>query len=722
MLKRKNDANLEMYEFQHSSKSPEIVSANDLTTGLDVVGTAPKRRSSSKPPAVVSSTSVSSIESAKYDRPLPAAIVPRQTKRPAAARASKACEICRRQKTRCFPALNSRSCLRCLTLGFDCSFLDEGENFSVGAKSDFNGNTCGANDLRSLVDNVSRSIERDSTELQSSETAPSKNGFDTTTTDYTTSRRLSKLEDNVSQILEILKGKKPVSASSSQNPNNKFNMAHDVSLMGSPLSANTNKDETLNVPSFGRAAYSYMTSPFYSLGSVTPLYKMPLPISRLFNPQMVLHDQDIISMGILPLETAIELISSFRKGYGRWVSFPENVSTEVILDRTRSRCSLLLTVCVCVSMRYSKPWWRTKTYKLCLQKLEAELNLSLLIVPQTIEFMQALAVLAIYGLSLSEGNFVIDSWFYSSLALQHFVTKDTLGLVMSFDGIGPVTEFDEITAYRVWNHLCLVHLVNCVLSGRMCILDEIRLDQCCRTLELGSATNFDGRIVAEVSLQLIVYNFIETSQSLQDVEEGLKVWIDQWGYLFEQPTTQFTETSYHYGYFLVLFHWCYRVQMKQGLLGHGVDVPFHGFAQEIHGLRSFTSNAHDVSNSEMTIIDRTFNNIDEEMMKRLIRHCLKIMDGLLIVDDDDYFKHLSDQVHFYGVFAAVMLCRILLISLSRNQAFSSSTNLFPISLQKIHQLASRFKIVGTCEEDLVLKYSEVIFQHAQCIDLPLSVV
>lgn len=80
-------------------------------------------------------------------------------------------------------------------------------------------------------------------------------------------------------------------------------------------------------------------------------------------------------------------------------------------------------------------------------------------VPRTIEFIQALAILSIYASSLSENDLVFDAWFISSIALEHFITKDVLGLVMSFDGVSQVTEMDEITAYRVWNHLCLVHVV-----------------------------------------------------------------------------------------------------------------------------------------------------------------------------------------------------------------------------------------------------------------------
>lgn len=119
---------------------------------------------------------------------------------------------------------------------------------------------------------------------------------------------------------------------------------------------------------------------------------------------------------------------------------------------------MLLTVCCAVVIRYHEPELKKSIWTMLLHKLEQDLQASLLIVPHTIEFIQSLAVMSIYAASLSDG-FVIDAWFMSSIALEHFVTKNVLGLVAPFDGVSPVTEMDQITAYRVWNHLCLVHLV-----------------------------------------------------------------------------------------------------------------------------------------------------------------------------------------------------------------------------------------------------------------------
>lgn len=235
------------------------------------------------------------------------------------------------------------------------------------------------------------------------------------------------------------------------------------------------------------------------------------------------------------------------------MSLPAEMPTEKLLDLMIRRSSLLLTVCCCVVIRYHDPALKESMWTLLLHKLQEDLRETMLVVPHTIEFIQALAVMSIYASSLSDDKvFIIDAWFISSVALQHFVTKNVLGLVIPFDGVSPITEMDEITAYRVWNHLCLVHLVyvntwinkclliffrNCVMTGRVCILDQIRIDQCRKTLDIVTSTNFDGRMVAEINFQLIIYTFIEANQPLSDVEEKLRVWHDDWGYLFGETLT-----------------------------------------------------------------------------------------------------------------------------------------------------------------------------------------
>ena len=570
-------------------------------------------------------------------------------------RASRACLTCRKYKTRCLPTPNSRACLRCTTLGMDCSFMENADNDSMNSYQ---------NSIYTILDPQS----------QYNSSAVVEN-------------RLQALEKNVAEILKILRNNNSNSAIATPSSNEGLDQGtskpSDIAI---PVTFDPSKNQQKDLPSFGLPSLPLVTSPFNSYGSLISPRNLPPPISRLFNPQMVVHDQDIISLGLISEEQAIAFLTHFRENYNRWVSFPEDVSIKVILDGIRRRCSLLLTVCCSISIRFLDQDLRAKIYKLLMQKLQAELNQSLLVVPQTIEFMQALAVISIYPAVLSDGEFIIDGWFYSSLALQHFITKDALGLVMSFDGIGPVTEFDEITAYRVWNHLCLVHLVNCILSGRMCILDETRFDLCRRTLDLSSATNFDGRMIAEITLQLIVYNFIEGDQSLSSVEEDLKLWKNEWGYLFEQPIIQFTESTYHYGCFLIVLNWMYVQQSSK--------MPSISITSVING-------------NNGSQIDQVLAACDKAVINNMVMHLIHVINGLLTVSDDSYFAHLSDQIHFCGAYSAIMLLRIIIVLTQFGRAHElAKDKAIDSLLGKANRLELKFRQVSTSEDDVVFKYAE----------------
>lgn len=329
--------------------------------------------------------------------------------------------------------------------------------------------------------------------------------------------RLGALESNLEQVLKLVQ----LGESDSHN-----------SYSPDRLFLNKNHKFSSDSTQFGFLSTPFITSPFSSMASLMTSTNYPAPLERLMMPQMVTIDSNIITLGLVSRSKAIELLNLFLKHYNQWVSLPTNITTERLLDLMIGRSSLLLTVCCCVVVRYHNPALKSKIWNLLLHKLEKDISATMLVVPHTIEFIQALAVLSIYASSLSHETFVIDAWFFSSVALQHFVTKNVLGLVMSFDGISPVTEMDEITAYRVWNHLCLVHLVNCVTSGRMCILDQVRVEQCRKTLDLTASTNFDGRMVAEINFQLIIYTFQESGQDLLAVEDELRLWYNEWGYLF----------------------------------------------------------------------------------------------------------------------------------------------------------------------------------------------
>lgn len=604
---------------------------------------------------------------------------PRPKKGIRMSRAAKACEICRRQKTRCFPSQNSSSCLRCMTLGFECSFLITGENINLQHHQNLNQNS----PVPAITSAATPAVGYGS---NPSVIASSGLFNGPGSKSDAVEKRLGNLELHLSQLVQLMR-------------NSEARRILDSSMLsgggGSIVGHNSGGNGILlindSIPSakatFGVPTTPFVTSPFNSLSLTMKPEHFPAPLERLKTPQMVFIQQNIITMGYITREQAIEMLDIFLKYHNQWVSFHTGISTEKLLDLMIARSSLLLTVCCCVVIRYNYPKLKPFIWKKLLCKLQDDLKETMLIVPHTIEFIQALVVMSIYASSLSdEDAFIVDAWFISGVALQHLATRNVLGFVLSFDGgLTPVSEIDEIAAYRVWNHLCLVHLVNCVMTGRVCNLDRIRIDQCRKTLDISTSTNFDGRMVAEINFQLILYMYLQTNESLHEVEEKLRLWHDDWGYLFEQPTTQFVETGYHYGYFLILYHYNY-----------------------------VTNQLEDEDDSlswpplELNDVATVFNRCSANHLRRMIRHAIKVIEGLLVVTDITFFKALSDQIHFCGAYAAIMLARLIETVKTEKKILEISSTLLTKSYNLIGELRDLFNSVSTLPGDVTKKYADCI--------------
>lgn len=156
--------------------------------------------------------------------------------------------------------------------------------------------------------------------------------------------------------------------------------------------------------------------------------------------------------------------------------------------------------------------------------------------------------------------------------------------------------------------------------------------------------------------------------------------------ILEQPTTQFVETGYHFCYFLVLYHWGHR-QL---------------FAPTITQLSPISDD-----------VARVFESMDNSTLRRMIRHGLKVLDGVLVVKDHTYFMALSDQVHFFGAHCAVMLARLVITAQSTKPEFSSSNELVTIVLRRISALAEMFKRLDNGQNSLAARYATSITETSQ---------
>lgn len=496
---------------------------------------------------------------------------------------------------------------------------------------------------------------------------------------------------------------------------------------------------------------SFKTSPYSIVTGIVP--EPPRPVLNLLGlssvttskPRSMFEtDYDVISSGILTENEVSDLMNDFRSNYGRWVLFPLNVTTEELIRQIRNKLSLLLSTCCCLSMRYSlngRPspgdvdsYRRKKdTYKSLMRQLLKDLNKALLKnaafqgssnVSGDIEFLQSIVILSIYSLSLSsivtnavdadsllEEDLILrdlnfDSWYLSGLGLSTFISKANFGtLFQSLNtslGMSPnftvlFNELDSnedqtLTILRIYNHLILIQLVSCVFSGRMCIVDEIRLNYCMTALSLPNATNFDGRMVSEIGILLITYNFIQVNvnasnlkdlaqieSNLQTVREEITAWYEQWDYLFSQPALQFVEFCFNFCYILIHFNYVYSKLIVASKMSMTSDF-FHADA-----------------------IEDILKYADKASLIKIVSHAHTLVKFILTIEDDSYFAYLSDQIHFCFYFGALTLIKGLkFLKTSDKLHYLNDTDAAIKGLSE-----SNWKLALECIDLLIDKYERV---------------
>ncbi|OBA19228.1 hypothetical protein METBIDRAFT_46784 [Metschnikowia bicuspidata var. bicuspidata NRRL YB-4993] len=621
-------------------------------------------------------------------------------------RALKACEACRKGKTKCFKSSSvAVRCVRCTSSKLECLLELEYKLYNPSV---------------TIIDGIPEHL-----------------------LDAPTNQKLDRIYRGVSDILAIMTallkstGALPLVNNDVKLLLDAANSMKKTSEISTPLELSDSADFLSSSQSFRISPLSVVSN---SIGHI------PLSIANLLNLSSLRAQSfspsrktqyDIITCGILPENEVIALMDDFRSNYGRWVLFPILISTKILVNQIRRKSSLLLSTCCSLSLRYllngepspgdiDSHRRKKDAYRAVIKHLVQDLNKSLLKyaayqsskeIGEDVEFFQSMVILSIYSLSLSSivSNTVdpeslldedlelrhlnLDPWYLSGLALSTFISKSTFGkLFETSDGstkLSPqyVAMYDELTTeysqiltlLRIYNHLILVHLVSCVLSGRMCLVDEIRLNQCTSALSLPSATNFDGRMVSEIGVLLITYNFIQinsnldlskgTSQletSLEAVEADFQAWHEQWGYLFEQPVLQFGEFCFNFCDLQIVYNYVYY----KGQANSGDEI-----------LTRYNGKEFCESQNLMRLLKHA---ADADLSKILLRS-FTLTHFVTKVDNDSYFAYLSDQIHFFFFYGAISLVTTLKI-LSDESKLSLLKSL-PTEHLGSHTMKSILKIV-----------------------------
>ncbi|SCV04030.1 LAME_0H15192g1_1 [Lachancea meyersii CBS 8951] len=710
------------------------------------------------------------------DQPASKVDKPRKVKR-RGNRALKACENCRRMKTRCIlsPLPNEHQCLRCDTLKLRCSFQDLWE--AEDDKTNQSGSE--ATDSQDKNNNNSSITSYESAEVTK---RLLKSGYSPEHF-AVHSKLLQNVNKNVSKILELLQSQRSTTDArenylkSSEREVQTVHLAVEDAAPTLPPQVNGLDHLAASVlglansgagsPDFNESTikvehrYStpYLTCPFTMITQMASRENVPLSIRKLyeraFMPQELVAD--VIEMDLLTQDEVVLLMESFRDGYGKWCSFPDSSSSHKLVEILRARNASLLLSTICVlALRYTTQHHdlKTRIYKSLLYKLKTDVDSSLQMVPQTVEFIQAIVLLSLYANSFSSDIMAVDAWYMSGIGLQQFLSVRTSEgqygsenestefsesvISSSLDSSDSATgdsgsQFRKLQLYRLWNHLCLAHIANCVFSGRMCIIDGIRADLCRRTLDFPKSTNFDGRMVAEISLQLILYNFVQqctlssskdhtSSAAYEAVNEELRIWNEEWGYLLTQPiypSKQYAEFALDYSHAIVLYTWFHRSYRGNRSNTSGVN-----------GLRSNQRNipASAISNQSPLLenLNREFSipdivssmPIDVQFM--ILKHTHKAIEAM-ISGHFESFRFLSDQLIFQCVHASLM-CLIVarnlyyvensLLKEEQLEQVLSDVKKFSLRLHKVRQ----GELKSFWVEEVDLKIPSVILQYHKSIE------
>ncbi|ENH69426.1 Transcriptional activator of proteases prtT [Fusarium oxysporum f. sp. cubense race 1] len=232
---------------------------------------------------------------------------------------------------------------------------------------------------------------------------------------------------------------------------------------------------------------------------------------------------DVISTGLVSLQTAHSLLGLFHVHYGRWVRFPEDVPIDKLLLQVR-KSPLLLCSIFLISVRHTSQNLADRLAPRLFEESKRLITTSLLEVPQTLEFFQAVLILSLWSTTIGQVPLSIDSWLLTGYAIQqalaspHFLEVIRPGSSQHID--------DSLDAWCLWNHLCVAHLQHSLLT-------QAQVDQCVNFIQSNEVNNYEARMGAEVQLYWIIYNKCGIAQSdLAGTKLALQAWQQDWMVLF----------------------------------------------------------------------------------------------------------------------------------------------------------------------------------------------
>ncbi|KAL6407574.1 hypothetical protein AUP68_08593 [Ilyonectria robusta] len=403
-------------------------------------------------------------------------------------RASKACDLCRKQKTRCYASNDANGiCLRCQTLSQPCSLI-------FAATESRSASPAGTQRRQILS-----AAPEDSTQSKSSDA------------------RLERLEKTVETLLDRLDALTSISTRNEPSPR--------------PIQS--------SLPSEPNSAPVFVIRDAATDAGVYSPEVHGVPTA----------EPDLIAAGFIATSTAHSLLKLFRTHYGRWVRFSEAIPIEDLVSQVR-RSPLLLCSIFLIAVRHTTQELADSLAPRLFQEAKRLVTSSLLVVPQSMEFFQATLILSLWSTTIGQVPLSIDGWLLTGYALQQGLASPEFAELHQANSVSSLSK-STVDACYLWNHLCIAHLQYCVGTRRQALLNETRINRCLRFIDTTKAPNFEARMVAEVKLYWLIYEKCSGPQvNLAETKLALQSWLQDWADLFNQPRSQFLQMGFHFAHLL----------------------------------------------------------------------------------------------------------------------------------------------------------------------------
>ncbi|CAD0082938.1 unnamed protein product, partial [Aureobasidium vineae] len=290
----------------------------------------------------------------------------------------------------------------------------------------------------------------------------------------------------------------------------------------------------------------------------TIAHSYPKPVEILQDLQSELYTQsgqssleetdclDVVSVGILPLEIAVQLLRTSIDRYSKWIPVADIVKFVSNVTRSLSYSSpLLMSVLCLLATRYHPgiPSQAVQDMYKHVKRLVADAVIAT--PPVASSVIQALTLLCLFSPAVQTDK-PLDSWHLSASTANHAVVA-----------FGPsnvkqpgTTEERTIEQLRVWSGLCLTHLQYSIGSGRPLSISVRLMDGCRRLLEQPTIMSFDTPLIAELQFYICLHTALQNPTATAD--SAFTSWNVAWSrFITSSGPPRTLELSHWFGHLLL---------------------------------------------------------------------------------------------------------------------------------------------------------------------------